>query len=200
MCPWVCRMASPLGWTRSLEPWEATGGWKEVERGTRAHCKVAPPASRRAVSPPLSSSRPAAPALSLAAAVALRLAAGSTLGRLPCGTAPSPARPSPLTPPSPPATAGGDRRRVLAWIILLGIGRRQPVAAFSAALCVPPARPPHPQKPAGMGSVSCSERSGRAWPHLLVGLRGESLRGAPHLGPGCSITPPPLLRAIALVP
>ena len=75
MCPWVCRMASPLGWSRSWEPQEATGGRKEVERGTRAHCRVAPPASRRAVSPPLSSSRPAAPALSLAAAVALRLAA-----------------------------------------------------------------------------------------------------------------------------
>lgn len=77
-------------------------------------------------------------------------------------------------------------------------GQLQPVAAFSAALSVPPARPPYPQKPAGMGSVS--GRSGRAWSPLRVELRGESPRGAPHLGPGCIITPPPLLRAVALVP
>ena len=49
-----------------------------------------------------------------------------------------------------------------------------------------------------MGSVS--GRSGRAWTPLQVGLRGASLRGAAPLGPGCNITPPLLLRAIALVP
>ena len=133
-CPWVCRMTSPLGWARSWEPQEATGGRKEVERGTRAHCRVAPPASRRAGTPPPSRSRPAAPALSLAAAVALCLAAWSTLGRLPCGTAPSQPAPPPSPPPSPPAAAGGARRRVLAWIVLLDSGQCQPVAAFSAAL------------------------------------------------------------------
>jgi hypothetical protein len=121
MCPWVCRLASPLGWTRSWDPQEATGGRKEVERGTRAHCRVALPASRQAVSPPLSSSRPAAPALSLAAAVALRLAAWSTLGRLPCGTAPSQRAPPPSPPPphprQPAATGGGFWPGFYCWAL-----------------------------------------------------------------------------------
>jgi hypothetical protein len=168
----------------------------------RAPCRTAPLASRPAVSPPCSSSRPAAPALSTAAAVARGLAARATLGRLPCGTAPSqralPPHPHSPHPWQPAATGGGSRPGVYCWTVdsVSWLRRSAPRSQYG----VPPARPPSPQKPAGMGSVSVSGRSGRAWSPLRVRLRGVAAVGRRPLGPGCSTTPPPLLRAFALVP
>ena len=67
--------------------------------------------------PPCSSSRPAAPALSTAAAGARGLAARATLGRLPCGTAPSQRAP----PPTPTLPTRGSRRRPAAGLGLVYI-------------------------------------------------------------------------------
>jgi hypothetical protein len=84
----------------------------------------------------------------------------------------------------------------------LDSGQRQPVAAFSAALAVRCAacQAPQPAEASGDGE---RQRQREVWQGLVAPpgwTQGRRCVGRRPLGPGCSTTPPPLLRAFARVP
>lgn len=107
---------------------------------------------------------------------------------------PQPAGPSPLPPTGPARAAGGARQRGFRPGQLVGQrsvsssashrGQRSSARCSACQTAPPSACQRDGERQRG--------RSGRVWTPLRVECRGEALRGAPSLQPGCNVLCPPV--------